>query len=87
MIMQIVRCESAVTQGLRSDIFQATKKAESASVRLPHTLHSLWPVSCGPPPSCNQPGCQVPLNFKCNWLMTKPKTTFCDKWQCNCLSI
>lgn len=35
MIMQIVRCESAVTQGLRSDIFQATKKAESASVRLP----------------------------------------------------
>lgn len=33
MIMQIVRCESAVAQGLRSDTFQATKTTESASMR------------------------------------------------------
>lgn len=35
MMMQIVRCESAVAQGLRSDTLQATKKAASASMRPP----------------------------------------------------
>lgn len=43
MMMQIVRCESAVAQGLRSDTFQATKKAESASMRPPHPL---IPLAC-----------------------------------------
>lgn len=47
MIMQIVRCESAVAQGLRSDTFQATKTTESASMRS-LTPYSLWPVGCGP---------------------------------------
>lgn len=32
-MMQIVRCESAVAQGLRSEIFQATKMAESARMQ------------------------------------------------------
>lgn len=54
MMMQIVRCESAVAQGLRSDTLQATKKAESASMQ-PPPPHSLWPVGCGPPPAHNQP--------------------------------
>lgn len=59
MMMQIVRCESAVAQGLRSDILQATKKAESASMR-PTPPHSLWPVGCGPLPTHNQPRSQMP---------------------------
>lgn len=59
MMMQIVRCESAVAQGLRSDILQATKKAESASMR-PTPPHSLWPVGCGPLPTLNQPRSQMP---------------------------
>lgn len=59
MMMQIVRCESAVAQGLRSDILQATKKAESASMR-PTPPYSLWPVGCGPLPTHNQPRSQMP---------------------------
>lgn len=61
MMMQIVRRESAVAQGLRSDTFQATKKAESASMRTPTPSHSLWPVGCGPLPTHNQPRSQEPL--------------------------
>lgn len=64
MMMQIVCCESAVAQGLRSDTFQATKMAESASVLI-HTPHSLWPVGCGPSPIQNQPRTQVaPASLK-----------------------
>lgn len=42
MMMQILRCESAVTQGLRSDTLQATQKAASASVR----PQPLYPLAC-----------------------------------------
>lgn len=59
--MQVVRCESAVTQGLRSDAFQATKETESASVRDPTPSHPLWPVGCGPLPTHNQPRSQEPF--------------------------
>lgn len=59
MMMQIVRCESAVAQGLRSDTLQATIKAASASVQTPPP-HSLWPVGCGPLPTHNQPRSQMP---------------------------
>lgn len=68
MMMQIVRCESAVAQGLRSDVLQATKKAESASMR-PTPPHSLWPVGCGPLPTQpaslpNAPKSQTQLAFE-----------------------
>lgn len=43
MMMQIVRCESAVAQGLRSDTSQATKMAASACERLPYPL---LPLAC-----------------------------------------
>lgn len=69
MMMQIVRCESAVAQGLRSDTLQATKKAASASMRPPHTPHSLWPVGCGPLPIPNQPRSQMPPHLRYNWLL------------------
>lgn len=36
MMMQVARCESAVAQGLRSDILQATKKAEKRKRATPH---------------------------------------------------
>lgn len=49
MMLQIVRCESAVAQGLRSDTFQATKEAERASMRIPYP-QTHWPVGCGPLP-------------------------------------
>lgn len=71
LMMQIVRCESAVAQGLRSDTLQATKKAESASMRPPHPPHSLWPLCCGPLPTHNQPRSQMPPNLRHNWLKKK----------------
>lgn len=43
MMMQIVRCESAVAQGLRSDTSQATKMAASACERLPYPS---LPLAC-----------------------------------------
>lgn len=49
MMMQIVRCESAVAQGLRSDTLQATKKAERASMRsLPPTPFGLLVADLSP---------------------------------------
>lgn len=43
MMMQIVRRESAVAQGLRSDTLLATKKAECASMRpLPFPPLACW---------------------------------------------
>lgn len=48
VLMMQLRCESAVAQGLRSDVLQANKMPESAG------LHpeppSLWPCGCGPVP-------------------------------------
>lgn len=50
-MMQIMRCESAVAQGLRSDTFQATKRATSASKQpLPPYPFGLL-VADLPPPS------------------------------------
>jgi len=37
MMMQIVRCESAVAQGPRSDILQATKRRKAHADLSPHT--------------------------------------------------
>lgn len=61
MMMQIVRCESAVAQGLRSDTLQATKKAESASMRPPTPLNphgllvaDLSPLTTSLAPKCPQ---------------------------------
>lgn len=68
MMMQIVRCESAVAQGLRSDVLQATKKAESASMR-PTPPHSLWPAGCGPLPTHSQPRSQMRPKLRYNWLL------------------
>lgn len=60
MMMQIVRCESAVTQGLRSDTLQATKKAASASMRPPSLtplgllVADLSPLTTSLAPKCPQ---------------------------------
>lgn len=66
MMMQIVRCESAVAQGLRSDTFQATKRAERASMRLPSPS---LPLACWlrTSPHSNQPSSQMPQNLRHNW--------------------
>lgn len=74
MMMQIVRCESAVAQGLRSDTFQATKKAASASKRLP--IPSLpFGLLVADLPTHNQPRTQMPPNLRHNWLF-KSKSFF-----------
>lgn len=68
MMMQIVRCESAVAQGLRSDVLQATTKTESASMR-PTPPHSLWPVVADlPPPTTSlAPKCPKISDTICLW--------------------
>lgn len=44
--MQMVRCESAVAQGLRSDKHLKCDEREQSNF---HSPHSLWPSSCRPP--------------------------------------
>lgn len=68
MMMQILRCESAVAQGLRSDTLQATRKTERASMRPPPPSLPLA-CGCGPLPTLNQPRSQMPPNLRHNWLL------------------
>lgn len=70
MMTQIVRCESTVAQGLRSDTLQAPKRRKCASMRLsppPLILLACWLRTSL---HLNQPRTQMPLTH--NWLLKSP---------------
>lgn len=68
MMMQIVRCESAVAQGLRSDTFQATKKGGKREQATPTPL-TPFGLLVADLSTCNQPRSQMPPNLRHNWLL------------------
>lgn len=76
-MMQIVRCESAVAQGLRSDKHPKCDEREQSNF---HSPHSLWPASCRPPLSTSlAPKCSQISNNWCNtnyFIYIQPSAVF-----------